>query len=541
MKTNVTQFSVVPTVISSSGVFGAGADEESVSVIEGNSVTLKYPLKKKQEEEIIWYFNEILINEITGDQSKICTDVQCDERFRDRLKLDHQTGSLTSMNTRNTDSGVYDVWISSRNSGGGGSYSVVVHGVSGVDKDEVSVMEGDSVTLNTGVKTNQQEKIKWYFNDTRIAQITGDLSKICTDVQCNEGTERFRDRLKLDKRTGSLTIMNIRTSDAGLYKLQIISSRISIIKRFSVTVASASGVGTDEVSVFVMEGDSVTLNTGVKTNQQEEIKWYFNNTRIAQIIRNLSKVCTDIQCNEGNERFRDRLKLDHQTGSLTIMNIRNTDSGDYKLLITSSRIRIMKRFSVFVHGVSAAEQDKMKRKSVMEKESVTLDPGKIKTTHNSIMWYFNDTLIAEITGDQSNICTDVQCDERFRDRLKLDHQTGSLTIMNTRNTDDGEYELKISNIRFSIKKSFSISITAAVAGIYAAVVVVGVGVGVLLLVAAGLIYYRNHEARRNGSSREDSLQEIDADYSPLNQSNSKSPHVMSPNPSVSEAANETPQ
>ncbi|XP_051763264.1 matrix-remodeling-associated protein 5-like isoform X2 [Ctenopharyngodon idella] len=462
------------------GVFGAGADEESVSVMEGDSVTLTYPLKK--EEEIIWYFNNSRIAEITGDQSKICTDEQCNERFRDRLKLDHQTGSLTIMNTRNTDSGLYDVWISRRNSGDGGSYSVVVHGVSGVDKDKVSLMEGDSVTLHTGVKTNQQEKITWYFNDSRIAQITVDQSKICTDVQCKGGDERFRGRLKLDKRTGSLTIMNIKTSDAGLYKLQIINSRMSITKRFSTTVASASGVDTDEVSL--MEGDSVTLHTGVQTNQQEKIKWYFKDTRIAQIIGDLSKVCTDVQCNEGTERFRDRLKLDHQTGSLIITNISNTDSGDYELEIISSRISIMKRFSVSVHGVSAAVRDKMKRKSVMEGESVTLDTGVIKTANHLIMWYFNDTLIAEITGDQSKICADEQCSKRFRHRLEV-NQTGSLTISNVRITDSGDYKLNISYIRFSIIKSFSVSVIAAVAGIHAAVVV-GV-VLVLVLVSCSLL------------------------------------------------------
>ncbi len=113
-------------------------------------------------------------------------------------------------------------------------------GASGVDTDGVLLMEGDSVTLHTGVETNQQDRIRWYFNDTRIAQITGDLSKICTDVQCNEGTERFRDRLKLDHQTGSLTIMNIRTTDSGVYKLLISSSNIDSENIFSVIVHGES-------------------------------------------------------------------------------------------------------------------------------------------------------------------------------------------------------------------------------------------------------------------------------------------------------------
>ncbi|XP_039538627.1 uncharacterized protein LOC120486582 isoform X1 [Pimephales promelas] len=257
-----------------------------------------------------------------------------------------------------------------------------------------------------------------------------------------------------------------------------------------------SGVGSDAVSV--MEGDSVTLYTGVQTIKQYDIKWYFNDTRIAQINGDLSKFCTDVQCNEGTERFRDRLKLDHQTGSLTIMNTRNTHSGLYEVKIISSRIS-GNIFNVSVHDVPAAERDEVKRKSVKEGESVTLHPGVIRKPSDVMMWYFNDTLIAEITGDQSQICTDDQCKERFRDRLKLDHQTGSLTIMTTRNTHSGEYKLQINinNSSFSITRVKRFSVSVIGSGLSSGAVA-GIVVSVLLLVSAvvgaavALIYYHHH-------------------------------------------------
>ncbi len=92
--------------------------------------------------------------------------------------------------------------------------------------------------------------------------------------------------------------------------------------------------------------------------------------------------------------------------------------------------------------MSGAETDKTNTKSAMEGESVTLDPGLEKNPNDSMTWFFNDILIAVITGDQSKICTDDQCRERFRERLKLDNQTGSLTITNINSTDAGLYTLQ---------------------------------------------------------------------------------------------------
>ncbi|XP_026110118.1 carcinoembryonic antigen-related cell adhesion molecule 3-like [Carassius auratus] len=385
-----------------------------------------------------------------------------------------------------------------------------VAGVSGVYTDgvSVSVNEGESVTLYTDVTTVQQERISWYFNDIKLAEITGGQSKICTDVQCDG---RFRSRLILDHKNGSLTIKDPRPKDTGIYKLKITKNSRDLEKIFIVTVHGFFSTDTKGESAFVMEGDSVTLHTDVKTDQQENIRWYYYDTRIAQISGDLSKICTDVQCNKDTERFRDRLKLDHQTGSLTITDIRDPASGLYRLRVISSDTITEKIFFVAVYDVSAAEQDEMKRKSVKKGESVSLDPGEIKNLNDSMTWYFSDILIAEITGDPNKTCKDGQCEDpdgRFRNRLHLDHVTGSLTIMNTSTTDSGDYKLQMNRSRISLIRIFSVIVTdsgvssAAKGGVFAVVVVVVVLLFTAAAVAAG-IYYRHRKSTqgRNGIIR----------------------------------------
>ncbi|KAF4097332.1 carcinoembryonic antigen-related cell adhesion molecule 1-like [Onychostoma macrolepis] len=193
------------------------------------------------------------------------------------------------------------------------------------------------------------------------------------------------------------------------------------------------------------------------------------------------------------------------------MNIRNTDSGLYELKIIRSTSSSDKIFNVTVNGVSADEQNQMKRKSAKKGESVTLESDETKNPNDVMTWYFNDTRIAEITGDQSEICTDDQCDGRFRNRLKLDHQTGSLTITDTRTTDSGLYKLQIisrdSSFSIAREKRFNATVTdvldsglssGAVAGIVIAAVVF-----LLVAAAAGLIYCRHREYRQTPQNDKD--------------------------------------
>ncbi len=120
----------------------------------------------------------------------------------------------------------------------------------------------------------------------------------------------------------------------------------------AVSVCS-SGLFADSVavkSVSVMEEDSVSLQTHTELQTHDEITWMFglSETRIAQINKWAGRFST---FDGPDGRFRDRLKMDHQTGSLTITNTRTTDSGLYKIFI-SGRRKITYRLGVTVSGES---------------------------------------------------------------------------------------------------------------------------------------------------------------------------------------------
>ncbi|KTF94431.1 hypothetical protein cypCar_00034017 [Cyprinus carpio] len=223
----------------------------------------------------------------------------------------------------------------------------------------------------------------WFSHDTRIAEIHKQV------IDMYDSNKIFGDRLQMDSRTGSLIIRNIRTEHSGLYKLQIIKAGVTY-KSFSVAVYEdqidevvfythsvfascldccwvfkkrlrkmihsasffclclllSTGVFGDEVkSVSALEGDSVTLNTDVKMQRDDQILWMFGpqESRIAEIHRQ------NIYIDAINTIFEKRLQMDDQTGSLIIRNIRTEHSGLYKLLIINNRGNSNKRFNVSVY------------------------------------------------------------------------------------------------------------------------------------------------------------------------------------------------
>ncbi|XP_039522292.1 uncharacterized protein LOC120475688 isoform X2 [Pimephales promelas] len=120
----------------------------------------------------------------------------------------------------------------------------------------VSVMEGDSVTLNNVTETQKYLYIQWTFGSTRIAEVSR-LTQ--TSLTYDGPDEKFTDRLKLDQ-TGSLTITNTRTSDSGLYKVTVISKDTSYMS-FNLTVYERSSTSSNLWSSSCAVNNSTVLQT----------------------------------------------------------------------------------------------------------------------------------------------------------------------------------------------------------------------------------------------------------------------------------------
>ncbi len=90
---------------------------KSVSVMEGDSVTLQNDATELQEDDlIVWRFGDkgILLANIDVETNEASINVD-DERFKERLQL-NQTGSLTIKNARTEHAGLYEVQIRGRES-----------------------------------------------------------------------------------------------------------------------------------------------------------------------------------------------------------------------------------------------------------------------------------------------------------------------------------------------------------------------------------------------------------------------------------------
>lgn len=112
-------------------------------------------------------------------------------------------------------------------------------------------------------------------------------------------------------------------------------------------------------------------------------------------------------------------------------------------------------------GVFGADTDNTETVRVMLGDPVTLhtDLGTVRRDDH-IVWVFGpdspDNQIAELMKWSYMLSIYVSGKMPFRDALQLNHQTGSLTIKNTKSEHSGRYKLTIIHDRKTSRKRFDV-------------------------------------------------------------------------------------
>uniref|UniRef100_A0A9J8CSR9 Ig-like domain-containing protein n=1 Tax=Cyprinus carpio carpio TaxID=630221 RepID=A0A9J8CSR9_CYPCA len=178
-------------------------------------------------------------------------------------------------------------------------------------------------------------------------------------------------------------------------------------------------IGVFGETVSVMEGDSVTLNTdNNEIYEDDEILWNFGAEKfiLAKINREAGVFIYD---DVPDGRFRDRLKLNKQTGSLTITDITTVHAGDYQLQISGAKLS-SKTFSVSVYArlpVPNITRDCSSSSSSSSGSSYcSLLCSVVNVGHVTLSWYKGNSLLSSISVSDLSISLSLPLEVEYQDK-----------------------------------------------------------------------------------------------------------------------------
>uniref|UniRef100_A0A672N6R5 Ig-like domain-containing protein n=1 Tax=Sinocyclocheilus grahami TaxID=75366 RepID=A0A672N6R5_SINGR len=175
-------------------------------------------------------------------------------------------------------------------------------------------------------------------------------------------------------------------------------------------------------SVSVTEGDYVTLKTNVTEVQQaDDILWKFGLEKsVIAKIKKQQQIFSTFNGTDG--RFRDRLKLDIQTGFLTITNITTKHAGLYELDITGEKLS-SKTFSVSVYArlpvpviSSNSSQCSSSSSSSSSQQNCSLVCSVVNVGHVTLSWYKGNSLLSSISVSDLSISLSLPLEVEYQEK-----------------------------------------------------------------------------------------------------------------------------
>ncbi|XP_018974378.2 uncharacterized protein LOC109105551 isoform X1 [Cyprinus carpio] len=173
------------------------------------------------------------------------------------------------------------------------------------------------------------------------------------------------------------------------------------------------GAETDE-TVSAMEGDSFTLRTGLTEIQRDdEIEWRFGSSRTR-----ITRIAAGNITTYSDEKFKNRLQIDRQTGDLTITNITNEHTGVYQLSIIIRNKKSTKRFAVSVYAhvpVPAIFSDTSHCALSAERSSTIFLCSVLNVSHVTLSWYKGNSLLSNISESDLSISLSLPLEVEYQD------------------------------------------------------------------------------------------------------------------------------
>ncbi|XP_052445347.1 SLAM family member 5-like [Carassius gibelio] len=180
------------------------------------------------------------------------------------------------------------------------------------------------------------------------------------------------------------------------------------------------GVFADTVTVMsVTEGDSVTLDSGLTEMMDDDmILWRFGYNKILIAKINVMTSSVTIYDDVLGGRFRDRLKLDHQTGSLIITDTRTEHTGLYQLQTNTVR----KRFNLTVYArlpvpvISNSSNCSYSSSSSSSQQNCTLLCSVVNVGHVTLSWYKGNSLLSSISVSDLSISLSLPLEVEYQEK-----------------------------------------------------------------------------------------------------------------------------